>query len=1105
MKKYFLLFLILFLSTSNPQTLLDIILLPDNSFYNFGYGLVYENGKYWISSSNTTIGSAVINAVNDEGIQVDQIPINYPSMRSSQGLAYDGSNFWYLERKTARCDLFKVSPSGVVLDSIPIGAIGATNWLLGGAAWDGTGLWISLYSPDASAALYKVDVVAKQIVDTIPVLQLQPTGITIKGDTLFYANDGFQGEDKIYAVDINTKDTLFSFNLPDAGQRQNPRGLAWDGTYFWLLAEPVGASSGRQLFKYDLEGSGTPNIVAPASLPFPHTTVGSSANIDLIIQNVGDATLTVNSININNPVFTFSGVSFPFNITPGGSQPVTVTFTPLGYAFYTGTLTINSNDPVSPSLNVNLSGRGLLPGARIGFTETSHNFGNVWVGEEGISFWKFKTFNMGDTPLEILNMFFDLPEYTYDAPAIPFVINPTDSVELTIYFYPAAAGNYVDSLKIVNSDNTIGQLAKIAVQGSGVFDDYEFGYMFWQYQVPPHGTSSTEPRVEGLKYIKDITGDGISEVIIATENYWIMCLDGAASGNTYPLWTFSTCQNNFNCGSIGANFEYGVQDAIQIANDLNGDGFNDVVIAVGGGNEHVYALDGTNGQIIWKYGDEVNFSLGDFEAIDVQRDFNGDGVVDVLAIADGNNEGTGYKRAYLFNGINGNIIWEHFYPGPNPAFGKSIISINDLNNDNLPDVVIAYGNNGSSNLSVRALNGVNGQTLWTRNMISWEPKEMLELPLSPDSSDVIVAEYFDRIHRLNGRTGEIIWTYLLGGSAGVIQMVLIDDIDLDGIPDIVVASFAGNGLNCLSGRTGMQLWAYPMAFQFGVAAVPDLNADGVSDVIAGDQNGILYCISGNGDSLIFTYTFPGDWIYTVNSMPSIDGNFSSEILVGTKNGKVVCFSGGTMAIPVELTSFTASEAEGKVILNWSTASEINNRGFEIQRTRLRSPNFSGASWERVGFVQGSGTTTGMKTYSFIDQNVDAGTYKYRLKQIDFDGSFSYSDEIEVIVGIPNTFSLEQNFPNPFNPSTVIKFSVPAEGNVKLSIYNILGQEVAVLINETVKPGFHQIEWKGTDGNNKLLPSGVYFYRLEARNLSTHSQNGQTGQSFVDVKKMLFLK
>ncbi len=788
----------------------------------------------------------------------------------------------------------------------------------------------------------------------------------------------------------------------------------------------------------------------------------------------------MDSITLAGNVFSINPLSFPINIPAGGSQVVTINFTPTNYAYYQGLLKIYCDDPVNLVNDVTLLGQGILSGARIGLSVTSHNFGTVWVGEDGIAFWKFNIFNMGDQTLQISDLHFNLPEFTYDAPAPPFQIFSTDTLQLTVYFYPTQVGTYMDTLNI-SSNDVINPNTKIFFEGTGTFNPYNYGYSFWDYQVPPHpNSSSAEPRVEGLKYMSDITGDGIPEVVISTENYWTMCLDGAASGASYPIWTFTTYINNSDAGSIGANFEYGVQDAIQIADDLNGDGVNDVLLAVGGGNEHVYALNGRNGQILWQYGDDINWDLGDFEAVDARRDFNGDNVVDVLAIADGNQQGTGYKRAYLFDGTNGNIIWQHFYPGPNPSFGKTIISIDDLNGDNLPDAVIAYGNNGSADLAARALNGTTGQTLWTTPMVSNEPKELLELPLPGGGSDVIAAEYFNRIHRLNGTNGSVVWTYPLGASAGVIQMSLINDINSDQIPDILVASFAGNGLNCLSGADGSQLWAWQMDFQFGVTSIPDLNGDGVDDVLAGARYGNFYCISGRGDSLFFMHSFPGDWVYTVNKMPSIDGNISNEIIVGTKNGKVVCLSGGILAVPVELSAFNGYIENGKVLLNWSTATETNNSGFEIERK-------SNTTWEEIGFVTGSGTITEPRSYSFVDENVSSEKYFYRLKQIDFNGNFEYSDMVEISVNAPTEYSLEQNYPNPFNPSTTISYSIKEKGFVNLKVFDVLGNEVKTLVNEEQEAGKYQFEF-----NAVSFASGIYFYSLQAGD-------------FVSTKKMILLK
>ena len=687
---------------------------------------------------------------------------------------------------------------------------------------------------------------------------------------------------------------------------------------------------------------------------------------------------------------------------------------------------------------------------------------------------------MGDQTIQISDLHFNLPEFTFDAPALPFQIFSTDTLQLTAYFYPTQVGTYLDTLKITNNDLT-NPIAKIFFQGTGNFSSYNYGYAFWQYQVPPHPNSaSASPRIEGLKSINDITGDGIPEVIISTENYWTMCLDGAASGTTYPIWIFTTYMNSNNAGSIGANFEYGVQDAIQIANDLNGDGFNDVVLAVGGGNESVYALNGKTGTILWYFGDDINWDLGDFEAVDVQRDFNSDEVHDVLAIADGNDEGTGYKRAFLFEGRNGTILWEHPFPGPNPAFGKTIISTDDLNGDNHPDVVIAYGNNGISDQAVRGLNGINGQTLWTREMISYEPKELLELPLPGGNSDIIAAEYFNRIHRLNGADGSIVWTYLLGSSAGVIQIALINDLNNDQVPDVLIASFANNGLNCLSGATGAQLWSWQMDYQFGVATIPDIDEDGFEDVLAAARYGNFYCISGTGDSLLYLHSFPGDWMYSVNKIPSVDGNFSYEMLAGTRDGKVVCFSGGTVAVPVELTTFSGYVANGNVTLNWSTATETNNQGFEIERK-------SNESWEKIGFVPGSGTTTELRSYSYTDENLYPGNFSYRLKQMDFSGRYEYSDIIEIEVGSPSEYSLEQNYPNPFNPVTTISYSIKEKGLVTLKVFDILGKEVVTLVNQDQIAGSYSLEFDAS-----TYASGIYFYSL-------------TSGEYISTKKMILLK
>jgi hypothetical protein len=186
-------------------------------------------------------------------------------------------------------------------------------------------------------------------------------------------------------------------------------------------------------------------------------------------------------------------------------------------------------------------------------------------------------------------------------------------------------------------------------------------------------------------------------------------------------------------------------------------------------------------------------------------------------------------------------------------------------------------------------------------------------------------------------------------------------------------------------------------------------------------------------------------------------------------------------VPVELTSFTASVTGTSINLNWSTASEINNSGFEVERKTANS------SWQKLGFVNGNGTTTEKQTYSYTDRNLTEGSYNYRLKQVDFNGEFEYSNVIEVLVVAPNKFELSQNYPNPFNPSTSISFTLPQAGNVKLSVYNLLGQEVQTLVNGFMETGLHSVNFEA-----KNLNSGIYLYKLEANGINS-------------VRKMTLLK
>ncbi|MFA7418310.1 MAG: GLUG motif-containing protein [Melioribacteraceae bacterium] len=193
-------------------------------------------------------------------------------------------------------------------------------------------------------------------------------------------------------------------------------------------------------------------------------------------------------------------------------------------------------------------------------------------------------------------------------------------------------------------------------------------------------------------------------------------------------------------------------------------------------------------------------------------------------------------------------------------------------------------------------------------------------------------------------------------------------------------------------------------------------------------------------------------------------------------------TGGT-PLPMELTSFSAEYRVPSVELKWQTATEVNNYGFSIER-RVKSEE-----WKAIAFVAGNGNSNSPKSYSFVDANQPSGKIEYRLKQIDFDGKYEYSDIVEINIDTPAYFVLHQNHPNPFNPETTISYTVQAASQVSLKVHDVLGREVATLVNEFKQPGVYNSTFYTLRSS---LPSGIYFYMLKAG-------------SFTSTKKMTLLK
>ena len=299
----------------------------------------------------------------------------------------------------------------------------------------------------------------------------------------------------------------------------------------------------------------------------------------------------------------------------------------------------------------------------------------------------------------------------------------------------------------------------------------------------------------------------------------------------------------------------------------------------------------------------------------------------------------------------------------------------------------------------------------------------------------------------------------------------------------------GDNASIYKTTNGGQDWNLVTSAQFGSMYFRVKYVNPQFAILISDGGNILFSLDG-GNSWEAEDSKTNNSLYGLTIVDS-----TSFIAVGDKGTIIKSIN---WSIPVELVSFNASVNSNSALLNWSTVTELNNSGFDIERKQVfnQQSSVGNEEWNTISFISGNGTTTEKHLYSFQDKDLSAGKYQYRLKQIDFDGTYEYSNNIEVEIRNPGKFVLEQNYPNPFNPSTIIKYTIPSitfsdnaiEGSrVQLKVYDVLGNLVATLVNDEKPAGFYEVEFGASN-----LSSGIYFYKL-------------TAGSFVETKKMILLR
>ena len=363
-------------------------------------------------------------------------------------------------------------------------------------------------------------------------------------------------------------------------------------------------------------------------------------------------------------------------------------------------------------------------------------------------------------------------------------------------------------------------------------------------------------------------------------------------------------------------------------------------------------------------------------------------------------------------------------------------------------------NNGLVAGWAEVLRTTNGGTNWTSiDVSSITGDKLFGISFIHSTNGTAVGEGGKILKTTNGGSN---WTEQTSGTANTLNCVSFTDAN-----NGTAVGIGGTILKTTNGGTNWSLQTIGSQDLYGVSFTDVNNGTAVG------LNGTILRTTNGGTNWTTQTTGTSDFFYGVSF---------TDVNTGTAvSGGGTIFRTINGSLPVELISFLASARGSAASLLWQTQSEMNNYGFEVERCTpsLAGGGLGGDLWQRIGFVEGAGTSNSPREYSFMDNNVPTGNHTYRLKQIDRNGAFQYSAEVVVSVVVPRTLSLSQNYPNPFNPTTVISYQLPVSSVVTLKIFDVLGREAAVLVNEQKAPGTHTVEW-----NAAGFSSGVYFSKLQ---------------------------
>ncbi len=1047
------------------------------------FGLTYDGSYLWTTDHP---GSSSIPAVamqlDMNGILISEfdLPTHYMS-----GIAYDDGDFWVAAYYNPDGYIYKIDSDGNVQNSFP--APDNQPWDL---CIQHDNLWMADYWGDA---IYKLESTDGSLLETHSSEHSDPAGIVFDGQYLWYCDNG-EGYDR---------DWLYKIDLGGSGTPE--------------ISIPI-----------TTHNYGTITVGDSATW---NATVENIGTADLEITGISFTGTGSNYVSCS--------LNFPQTIPTGNNLQMPLKYKPEESGELNCTAVISSNDPLHPEVDITLTGNAVNPGPDIYVPETSHNYSSVRVNAYTRWFMEIQnvgdeTLIIGSIYCNDTHFIVD-----YDV-NFPINISVLDTTQIGIWFNPEEDITYNGTMFILSndtdespfevilegtgddSDYSIGEVIwsyqistsydnspKAIAPISDISGDNKDDVVICSednYIRCFNGNSSTIADIlwekniysgniysqKGLIITEDLNSDDFDDLVVGTTggDRSIIAISGK-TGET--IWKHDTHEYGGGGWVYQVNCNY----------DYNNDGVLDVLASAGDdasdtGPKRVYCLDGLTGLSIW----ECPLDGPGFSVIGIE-DVNNDGVADVAAGASNESETIG--QVYGIDGLTGNLIWTYTCDGSSVW---AIEQIDDITDDDIDDLIVGdfYGN-------IHGLDATNGAEIWSNSIGTYVLITRFEAigDVNGDNHpDILPAHTGNNALVIDGSNGEIIWSQYIGDNS--LSVSKIADISDDEVNDVLVGSL-NDKCYLFDGANGWEIWTTDLGTPIdAIASIPDIINDGSMEIVAGGRNGYLYCIScGETNDVIYgDVDLDGDVtaydaaLTLQFSAGIVNPDFQSEEAADVDDdGSITAYDaalilqysagiidefpveGGRVSynIPHNI-EIKLSREENKLHISASELNDVISYQFDLEYEG-EYQNYELENIAKDGEIVINDTETGLLKIAYMNKRPLTGSGDILTLEFAEIKDYSFSDfyfnttridDINYPDDEPKFTKLIGNYPNPFNSSTTILFSINHKDtkntkDTKLYIYNIKGQKIK---QYSIFNGQSSIVW-----NAEGLSSGIYFYKMSA--------------------------